>query len=132
MFNSDQLTGILISLAKPEIHVSRADNTNIGYRVRVRVNMRGDSSFLLGVHRTLQQKGIDAKYKSEEHKSRPRPILTVGGLLNIWMLCELIPDNIPDAKNCWKDFKEVVNIMDSGKHHSLEGLERILDIKGEL
>ena len=40
MFNKGQLTGILLSIAKPEIHVSRANNTNIGYRVRVRVNFK--------------------------------------------------------------------------------------------
>lgn len=132
MFNHDQLIGILISLAKPEIHVSRASNTNIGYRVRLRVNMRGDSTFLLWVHRTLQQKGIDSKYKEQEHKSRPRPILTIGGLLNIWKLCELIPNHMPDAKNSWRTLKEVVSIIDKGEHHTLEGLDKILSLKGEI
>ena len=132
MFNNDQLVGILISLAKPEIHVSRANNTNIGYRVRVRVNMRGDMTFLMWVHRTLQQKGIDSKYKPEEHRSRPRPILTVGGLVNIWKLCKLVPDDLPDAKNNWSTLKEVITILDNGEHHTLEGLDKILALKGEI
>ena len=132
MFNKGQLTGILISIAKPEIHVSRADNTNIGYRVRVRVNIRGSSDFLLGVQRTLIQKGIDSKYKEKEHKSRPRPILSVGGIVNLWKLCALIPVELPDAKNVWVDFKEVVQLIDDGQHHTLEGLDRILELKGEI
>ena len=41
MFNKGQLEGVLLSLAKPEIHTSRANDTNLGYRVRVRVNFRG-------------------------------------------------------------------------------------------
>jgi len=130
MYNDDQLVGILISIAKPEIHISRADNTNIGYRVRLRVNLRGSEEFLLAVSRTLNQKGIDAKYKAQEHKSRPRPILTIGGIVPLWKLSEFVPDNLPDAKNCWGDFKEIVSIVDDGQHHTLEGLDRIMKLKG--
>lgn len=132
MFSDDQLIGILISIAKPEIHVSRADNTNIGYRVRVRVNIRGSESFLLGIHRTLNQKGIESKYKSEEHKSRPRPILTIGGVFNIWNLLQFIPETLPDAKDCLGDLREVIKIIDNGEHHTLEGLDKILRLKGEI
>tara|TARA_Y100000401_G_C8317981_1_gene223654 strand:+ start:1067 stop:1465 length:399 start_codon:yes stop_codon:yes gene_type:complete len=132
MYNDDQLVGILISIAKPEIHVSRADNTNIGYRVRVRVNMRGSEPFLLGVNRTLEQKGIHSKYKSEEHKSRPRPILTIGGIVNIWKLIQLVPETLPDAKDCWGELREIIKIIDSGEHHTLEGLDKILRLKGEI
>ena len=121
MFNKGQLTGILLSIAKPEIHVSRANNTNIGYRVRVRVNFRGSDSFILGLQRTLEQQGITGKYKEKEHKSRPRPILSVGG-----------PDELPDAKNVWPNFKEVIELIDNGEHHTLEGLDKILTLKGEL
>ena len=132
MYNKGQLQGILISIAKPEVHVARANNLQIGYRTRVRVNIRGSSEFLLGVQRTLKQSSIDSSYKEKEHKSRPRPILTIGGLVNIWKLCKLIPTDVPDAKNVWSNFKEVVSILDSGNHHTLEGLERILQIKGEI
>jgi len=132
MYNDDQLVGILISIAKPEIHISRANNTNIGYRVRLRVNLRGSDSFLLGVQRSLLQKGVETKYKEKEHKSRPRPILTVGGLVNIWKLSRLIPDRMPDAKDSWTDFKEIIQLVDDGQHHTLDGLDKILKLKGEI
>ena len=131
MYSKGQLQGILISLAKPEVHVAKAAKLQIGYRVRVRVNIRGASDFLLGVQRTLKQHDVASNYKDKEHKSRPRPILTIGGLTNIWKLCKVIPD-LPDAKNTWKDFQEIVEILDNGEHHTLEGLERILQIKGEI
>ena len=35
MYSKDQLIGILLSLAKTEIHVSKDDSTRIGYRVRL-------------------------------------------------------------------------------------------------
>ena len=131
MYSKGQLQGILISLAKPEVHVAKAAKLQIGYRVRVRVNIRGASDFLLGVQRTLKQHDVESNYKDKEHKSRPRPILTIGGLTNIWKLCKVITD-LPDAKNTWKDFQEIVEILDNGEHHTLEGLERILQIKGEI
>ncbi len=132
MYNKGQMQGILLSIAKPEIHVSRAGNTNIGYRVKIRVNIRGSEGFLLGLQRSLGQKGIESSYKEKEHKSRPRPILSVNGIVNLWKLCNLIPDDVPDAKNVWEDFREVVNIVDDGEHHTLEGLDRILQLKGEI
>ena len=132
MFNKGQLQGILLSIAKPEVHVAKAAKLQIGYRVRVRVNIRGARNFLLGVQRTLLQHGVESNYKEKEHKSRPRPILTIGGLTNIWKLCQVIPDDLPDAKDNWNDFEEIIEILDLGEHHTLEGLERILQIKGEL
>lgn len=131
-FNTHELRGILVSIAKPEIHIGRSDSIQIGYRVRVRVNIRGSDNFLIWIERALLMKGIESKYKKIEHKSRPRPILTISGLVNLWKLSELIPKNMPDAKNTWGDFREVITLMDEGKHHTLEGLERILQIKGEL
>ena len=59
MFNKGQLEGILLSLAKPEIHTSRANDTNLGYRVRVRVNFRGNADFLKALSRTFEQKKIN-------------------------------------------------------------------------
>ena len=98
MFNKGQLEGILLSIAKPEVHVAKAAKLSIGYRVRVRVNVRGSKEFLQALQRTLNQQSINCDYKDEEHKSRPRPILTIGGLLNIWRLCQIIPEDLPDAK----------------------------------
>ena len=132
MYSKGQLQGILLSIAKPEVHVAKATKLQIGYRVRVRVNILGASNFLLGVQRTLLQHGVESNYKEKEHKSRPRPILTIGGLTNIWKLCQLVPDDLPDAKDNWNEFEEIIEILDSGEHHTLEGLERILQIKGEL
>ena len=131
MFNKGQLEGILLSLAKPEIHVSRSKNASIGYRVRIRINFRGSEDFLKGLQRSLLQHGVDSKYKDEEHKSRPRPILSVSSLVPIWKVCQLVPD-LPDAKNVWKTFESVVEIIDKGGQHTLNGLDEILKLKGEV
>ena len=131
MYSKQQLEGILLSIAKPEVHVARANNTNLGYRVRIRVNIRGSAPFLLGVQRSLEQQGVKSRYKDKEHKSRPRPIISVGNIVDIWKLCELVPKK-PDAKGIWEGFRRIVKLIDNGEHHTLEGFEKILEIKGEL
>ena len=63
MYSKDQLIGILLSLAKTEIHVSKDDTTRIGYRVRLKVSFRGHAEMLQAIQRTLLQHNIESKYK---------------------------------------------------------------------
>ena len=130
MYNKDQLIGILLCIPKPEIHISRADNIGMGYRIRLRLNIRGEAEFLQAVKRSLEQHGIKSLYKDRDHNSRPRPILRISGIVNLHLVAELVDVGLPDAKNSWSDFREVVEIFDNGEHHTPEGLDRILEIKG--
>jgi|TARA_R110000824_G_scaffold283693_3_gene472058 hypothetical protein len=130
MYNKDQLIGILLCIPKPEIHISRADNIGMGYRIRLRLNIRGAAAFLKGVARSLEQHGIQSIYKDKEHNSRPRPILRVSGIVNLHLIAKLVDVDLPDAKDSWEDFREVIEIFDRGEHHTPEGLDRILTIKG--
>jgi len=132
MFNKGQLEGILLSLTKPEVHLSRTEDTSIGYRVRIRVNFRASKEFLYALGLALDKKGIKYNLKEKEHKSRPRPILSIGGLVNIWKLCELVPKDLPDSKNMWGDFRKIVQLIDEGQHLTLEGFDKILALKGEI
>jgi hypothetical protein len=44
----------------------------------------------------------------------------------------LVPDDLPDSKNMWSDFKEIIRLIDNGEHLTLEGFEKILKLKGEI
>ena len=49
MLNSDMIKGVVLSLGKADFHIERNENSNIGYRVRLSLNIRSDSEpFLLG------------------------------------------------------------------------------------
>ena len=98
MFNKDQLIGVLLCLPKPEIHVARADNVGMGYRIRLRLNIRGGEKFLKALERSLLQHNIKCLYKDREHKSRPRPILRISGIVNLHLVAELVDVGLPDAK----------------------------------
>ena len=85
--------------------------------------------FIQAVRRSLIQHQITCVVSHEESKTRPRPILRIGGIKNLIKIVSLVPP-LPDFKGEWKVFREVVELMNTGGHRTAEGLERILEIKG--
>ena len=49
MFSKDMLCGILLSSTKMDLNIVSSDASSIGYRVRLRLNIRADAEFLLAV-----------------------------------------------------------------------------------
>ena len=130
MFSKDMLIGIILGLSKTDIHIDKNDKSQIGYRVRLRLNIRANADFLLAIQRSLLQHQIATTYKDSEHKSRPKPILRIGGIKNLFKICELVPENLPDAKDEWVVFRQAVDIVANDRHLQLEGLERLFELKG--
>lgn len=130
MFSKDMLIGIILGLSKTDIHIDKNDKSQIGYRVRLRLNIRANADFLLAIQRSLLQHQIDTTYKDSEHKSRPKPILRIGGIKNLFKICELVPENLPDAKDEWVVFRQAVDIVANDRHLQLEGLEELFKLKG--
>ena len=130
MYSKDMLIGILLSVGKPEIQIIRDDNSNIGYRVRLMVKLRGREQFVEAVSRTLLQHEITCSISKQESKSRPAPILKIGGIKNIYKLMVLIHPHLIDKNELWPPFREAVNIVSDNKHLTLVGLEELFRIKG--
>jgi hypothetical protein len=130
MYSKDMLIGIVLGMSKVDIHLDRNDNSQIGYRVRLRVNLRANEPFLSAVKRALEQHQISTTYRETEHKGRQKPILRIGGIKNLYKLCELIPENLPDSKDEWVAFREAVDIVANDNHLQLGGLERLFELKG--
>ena len=128
MFSKQQMEGILISIPTAEIIVAKEKNIQIGYRVRLRVCIRGKEQFLLAIQRTLLQYEIDTTYKKKEHKGRPRPILIVSGKSNLSKLMDIIPILPSNAE--WENFEDALDICNSGQHLSQNGFDKILKMKG--
>ena len=129
MFSKEQLQGIMIASAIPEIIVAKEHNVTLGYRVRLRVCLRGHKEFLVGVHRSLLQHEIESKLKEKESKSSPRPILLITNMTNLNRTCEeLIPD-LP-MNPLWTTFKECLSMCSNGEHLTQKGLDYILEVKG--
>ena len=131
LFNKEQLQGILLSLARPELAIFQNAKKQTGYEIRVRVVIRGDIAFLNYINRTLFQYQIESTIKLQESKVRPLPVLRISRVDTLFELCKLVPD-LPDAKNKWVSFKKVINLMFLGEHRAQEGLDLILELKGEI
>lgn len=130
MYSKDMLIGILLGMSKSDIYIEKNDSSQIGYRVRLRVNLRAKRDFLIAVQRSLEQHQIESKFKEIEHKGRPRPILRIGGIKTLFKLMSLVPPELPDANSEWSVFRECVDIVSNGRHLQLEGLERLFELKG--
>ena len=75
MFNKDQLQGIMLASSIPEVIVARDNGVRLGYRVRLRISLRGHSVFLSAIQRSLLQYEIDATYSYEYYKERGKGLL---------------------------------------------------------
>ena len=130
MYSKDMLVGILLASARPEIQIIRDDNSNIGYRVRLKVIIRGREKFLKAIKRSLLQHEITSSLALEESKARPKPILRIAGIKNIYKLNGLIDIGVWDRNNLWPEFRDAIDIVSNGEHLTLEGLEHLFAIKG--
>jgi|TARA_R100000482_G_C4979413_1_gene82601 hypothetical protein len=130
MYNKDMLIGILLSLGRTDVLIERVDNSSIGYRTRIRIAVRGNLEFLGAIERSLAQHEIKSRVYETESAGRPRPILRISGNINLFKLMGLIPDYLPDSKGELEMFREVVNIVANKEHLTLDGFNRILEIRG--
>ena len=61
MFTKEQLEGILVSLASPEVSIEKDSKQSIGYRIRLVVKVRAmNIEFLSTLQETLEEYGIDS------------------------------------------------------------------------
>ena len=131
MYGKDVLNGILISIGNPEVNIVNSSKSMLGYRVRLRVCIRGEGTFLWGINRSLLQHEIESNYKDKEHSGRPKPILVISGLDNLTRLVDMM-DNRLITNNDWDTFITSLRMIKGKEHLKAEGLEKILKMKGLL
>lgn len=130
MYSKEFIQGAFLSHGNPEVSVVR-NGTEIGYRVRVRICLRGSEDFLLGIQRSLLQHEIDSKYKEEEHSARRKPILIVSKLSEVMKLINMLPLDLPSNAD-WDTLAKTTFMVLQKEHLTSEGLDKILKMKGVL
>ncbi len=130
MYSKEFIQGAFLSHGNPEVSVVR-NGTEIGYRVRVRVCLRGTEEFLLGIQRSLLQHEIDSHYKDEEHSARKKPILIISRLSEVMRLMNILPLDLPANAN-WDILAKTTFIILQKEHLTQDGLDKILKMKGVL
>jgi hypothetical protein len=119
MLSQDELRGIFLSHPTAEINISKDVNTNVGYRVRLRVS----------IHRSLLQYEINSKIKKLESNKRPRPILYITGLSNLETMYETFSLHSNTSNVNWNPFAQVMWMVRQEQHLTQDGLDNILRIK---
>lgn len=130
MFSREELAGIFLSIPTAEVSVVKANNMSTGYRVRLRVCIRGKLDYLQAIQRSLLQSEIECVIKEKENKQRPKPILIISDKRSIERVLSLVP-NKPSNVN-WEIFDEIFVLFMWQKHLTQEGLDEILELKGVL
>ncbi len=130
MYSKEFIQGAFLSHGNPEVSVVR-NGTEIGYRVRIRICLRGSEDFLLGMQRSLLQHEIDSKYKEEEHSARRKPILIVSKLSEVMKLINMLPLNLPSNAD-WDTLAKTTFMVMQKEHLTQDGLDKILKMKGVL
>ena len=132
MFNLDMVRGMLLAIARPELTIYQNEKKNIGYEIRIRINVRADSrGFLEEINRVLLENNIICKVKYIESKIRPKPILWISGIRNIVTMCTLL-ENEMASKADWRMFSMAADIIYHDKHNTQDGLDELLRLKGEI
>ena len=70
MYSKDMLTGILLGSSKVDFHIERAKDSQIGYRVKLKLIVRADIAFLKAIQRSLEQHQISSNLKEKESKKK--------------------------------------------------------------
>ena len=130
MYSEDMLKGIFLAKAKGHIGLTKNNDILIGYRTKLTISIRGSPKFLQGIQRTLVQYDIESKFKPQQNKNRPTPILIISGIKNIALVVHKFLVDLPDANDSLSDFKRAVRIVAEARHLQLEGLEELFKIKG--
>jgi len=130
VYSKEFIQGAFLSHGNPEVSIVR-NGTEIGYRVRVRICLRGSQDFLLGIQRSLLQHEIDSKYKEKEHSARSKPILIVSRLSEVMKLINMLPLNLPSNAD-WDTLAKTSFMVMQKEHLTSDGLDKILKMKGVL
>lgn len=121
MYSKDMLIGIFLSHAGYYLIIEKRDLYKLGYNSRLRIRIGGKKEFLQAINRTLLQHEIDSVFVGIH--------LEINSFDSICKVMELLPD-VPDSKDKLKLFRELVRMFKNKEHLTLEGLEKLMEIKG--
>lgn len=125
MFRREQLQGILLTLARPEVTIYRSEKSKSGYTIRVRVMFRASWDFLNALERTLNQYDIKTILREKEGSNRQAPVLIVGQKVALNNLRNLMPD-LPCSHSDWNKFDLVAGYLQEGLHLEDDGMNRLM------
>jgi len=130
MFNEQQLEGILLTIARPEVTVYRSDKSKTGWTIRARVMFRANRQFLFALQRKFEQLNIKSILREKEGVNRQAPVLIVGKNICLNTLRDLMPKSLPCSHADWAKFDEVMTALSNKTHLETDGMNRLIQVLG--
>ena len=128
MFNIEQLEGVLLTVARPEVTIYRSPQSKTGWTIRARVMFRARREFLIGLQRKFEQLEIESILKEKEGVNREAPILIVGKKKSLLNLRVLMPKTLPCSHADWDKFDTVLEALNEKTHLEKEGMSLLLEM----
>lgn len=128
MFNEDQLAGILLTIARPEVTVYRSDKSKTGWTIRARVMFRAKRDFLIALQRKFEQMEIGSILREKEGVNRQAPVLIVGKNSSLNKLRNCMPTMLPTSHADWGKFDQVLSALSLKLHLETEGMNALIQV----
>tara|TARA_R110002012_G_scaffold321991_1_gene553235 strand:- start:6357 stop:6770 length:414 start_codon:yes stop_codon:yes gene_type:complete len=127
MFSKEQLEGVLLTTARPEVTAYRSQSKT-GWTIRTRIMFRAKSDFLIALQRKFEQLEINSILRQIEGVNRKAPVLIVGKQESINNLRNLMPKHTPCSHSSWELFDEVLVKMETKEHLEDDGMKRLIEL----
>lgn len=128
MFNNGELSGILLTIARPEITSYQSNTSKTGWNIRVRIMFRASYDFLLALERKFKTMDIECNLRTVEGPNRKAPVLIVGKRNSLNAVREFMNKNIPCSHADWRLFDAVSAEIAEKNHLEEEGMNRIREM----
>ena len=127
MFSNGELSGILLTIARPEITAYKSTSSKTGTNIRIRIMFRANSiEFLLALQRKFETMDINSKLRTVEGVNRNRPVLIIGKRKDLEAVRELMNKELPCSNSDWTKFDDVLKEISEKNHLEEEGMKKIL------
>jgi hypothetical protein len=128
MFSNEQLEGVLLTIARPEVTIYRSSKSKTGWTIRARIMFRANDKFLIALQRKFEQVEINSIYRKKEGVNRDAPVLIVGKKDSLTILRGLMPKSIPCSHSKWEKFDAVLQALNGKTHLEKEGMSLLLEM----
>lgn len=131
MFNNGELSGILLTIARPEITSYQSNTSKTGWNIRVRIMFRASYDFLVALERKFNTLDIESNLRSIEGPNRKAPVLIIGKRDSLNAVRELMNKDLPCSHAEWRIFDAVSSEILEKNHLEEEGMNKIREMMND-
>jgi len=127
MFSKEQLEGVLLTTARPEVTAYRSQSKT-GWTIRTRIMFRAKRDFLIALQRKFEQLEIGSILREIEGVNRKAPVLIVGKQESITTLRGLMSKHIPCSHSNWELFDIILDKIETKEHLEEDGMKGLIEL----